>query len=105
MGLWSDSMSGFSKRPKVRIHTFEIPKKRLQGHEYGPLHQPFKESLDYDLHVGPMKGGLSVGCRLKILHNVQHRLGNETVSVRLKWSVKCRVTNSECRCRATLILG
>ena len=41
------------------------------------------------------KGGTSVG----------RRLGNETVSVGLKWSVKCRATKSECRCRATLILG
>ncbi len=50
------------------------------------------------------KGGLSVGRRLEILLNVRCRLGNETVSVRLKWSVKCRVTKSECQCRATLIL-
>ena len=54
--------------------------------------------------VGPMKRGLSVGRRLEILHYVRRRLGNETVSVGLKWSVKCRVTNSECRCRATLII-
>ncbi len=54
---------------------------------------------------GPVKGGLSVRRRLKILHNVWRRLGNETVSVGLKWSVKCRVTNYECGCRATLILG
>ncbi len=45
---------------------------------------------------GPMKGGLSVGCRLEILRNVWRRLGNETVSVGQKYSVKCR---------ATLILG
>ncbi len=51
------------------------------------------------------KGGSSVGRRLEILRNVWHRLGNETVSVGLKWSVKCRATKSECRCRATLILG
>ncbi len=55
--------------------------------------------------IGPMKGGLSVGRRPKILANVRCRLGNETVSVGLKWSVKCRITNSECRCGATLILG
>ena len=52
-----------------------------------------------------MKGGLKVGCRLEILCNVRSRLGNETVSVGLKWGVKCRATKSECRCRATLILG
>ena len=57
------------------------------------------------LFIGLMKGGLSVGCRLKILHNVRRRLGNETVSVGLKWSVKCRISNSECQCRPTLILG
>ena len=39
-----------------------------------------------------------------ILHNVRCRLGKEALSDRLEWSVKCRVTNSECRCRA-LILG
>ncbi len=54
---------------------------------------------------GPMKGGLSVRRRPEMLRNVRRQLGNETVSVGLKWSVKCRVTNSECRCRATLILG
>ena len=52
-----------------------------------------------------MKGGLSVGRRPEILHNVRRRLGNETVCVELKWSVKCRVTISECRCQATLIFG
>ena len=52
-----------------------------------------------------MKGGLSVGRRLEILRNVRRRLGNKTVSVGLKWSVKCRAIKSECRCRATLILG
>ncbi len=45
-----------------------------------------------------MKGGLSVGHRPEILRNVWRRLSNKTVSVGLKWSVKCRVTNSECRC-------
>ena len=55
--------------------------------------------------IGPMKGGLSVRRRLEILHNVRRRLKNETVSVGLKWSVKCRGTKSVCRCRATLILG
>ncbi len=55
--------------------------------------------------LGPIKGGLSVGCQLEILRNVQCRLKIETVSVRLKWSVKCRVTKSECRCRAPIILG
>ena len=39
--------------------------------------------------MGPMKGSLSVGRRLEIC-------------VGLRWSVKCRATNSECRCRATL---
>ena len=52
-----------------------------------------------------MKGGLSVGRRPEILFNVKRRLGNETVSVGLKWSVKCRGTKSECQCRATLVLG
>ncbi len=52
-----------------------------------------------------MKGRLSVGRRPGILGNVQRRLGNETVSVMLKWSVKCRGTKSECRCRATLVFG
>ncbi len=51
------------------------------------------------------EGGLSVGRRLEFLHNVWRRFGNETVSVRLKWSGKCRATKSGCRCRATLILG
>ncbi len=51
-----------------------------------------------------MKGGLSVGRRLAILRNVRRQLGNETVTVGPKWSVKCRVTNSECRCQATLVL-
>ncbi len=55
--------------------------------------------------IGLMKGGLSVGRRPEILHNVRRRLGNETVCVELKWSVKCRVTNSECQCQATLIFG
>ena len=41
-----------------------------------------------------MKEGLSVECPLEFLHNVQHGLGNETVSVGLKWSVKCLVTYS-----------
>ncbi len=48
---------------------------------------------------------MSVGRRLEILRNVWRRLGNEIVSVRLKWSVKCRVTESGCQCWATLILG
>ena len=39
--------------------------------------------------LGPMKGGLSIRHRPEILHNVQHRLVKETVSVGLKWSVKC----------------
>ncbi len=56
-------------------------------------------------NIGPMKGSLSVGRRLEILLNVSRRLGNETVSVGLKWSVKCRVTNFECRCQATSLLG
>ncbi len=55
--------------------------------------------------IGPMKGGLSVGCWPEILLDVRHRLGYETVGVGLKSSVKCRVANPECRCRATLILG
>ena len=44
--------------------------------------------------IGPMKGSLSVGCQLKILHNVRCRIGNETISVGLKRSVKCWVTKS-----------
>ncbi len=52
-----------------------------------------------------MKGGLSVGRQLEILRNVPCRLGNKTVSVGLKWSVKCRAYKSECRCQATLIFG
>ncbi len=55
--------------------------------------------------LGPMKGGLSVGRRPEILRNVRRQLGNDTVSVELKWSVKCQGTKSECRCRATLVLG
>ncbi len=51
------------------------------------------------------KGDLSVGRRLKILRNVRRQLTDETVSVGLKWSVKCQAKKSECRCRATLILG
>ena len=52
-----------------------------------------------------MKGGLSGGRWPKVLRNVWRRLGNETVSVGLKWRVKCRGTKSECQCRATLVLG
>ncbi len=55
--------------------------------------------------LGPMKGGLSVGCRLKIFHNVWRRLGKESVVCRADWSVECRASNSECRCRPTLNLG
>ena len=57
------------------------------------------------VELGPKKGSLSVWRRLKILRNVRRRLGNDTVSVGLKCSVKCWVTNAECWCRATLILG
>ena len=42
-------------------------------------------------HLGPMKGGLSVGCWLQIF-----RLGNE--------SVECRADNSECQGRPKFIL-
>ncbi len=52
-----------------------------------------------------MKGGLSVGRQTEILRSVRRRLPDETVSVKLKWSVKCRSPILECWCRATLILG
>ena len=54
--------------------------------------------------IGPMKGGLSVGCRLKTFRNVRRRLGKESVECRAERSVECRARNSECRCRPTLIL-
>ena len=54
--------------------------------------------------IGPMKGGLSVGCRLKIFCHVWCRLGKESVECRADWSVECRASNSECWCRRTLIL-
>ena len=51
------------------------------------------------------EGGLSVGVDPKFCRKVWHQLRNETFSAGLKCSVKCQVTNSECQCRATLILG
>ncbi len=53
--------------------------------------------------IGPMKRGLSVGCRLEIFCNVWRRLDNESVLCRTEWSVECRTSNPECRCRPTLI--
>ena len=47
-----------------------IPKQGLTGT------RPPKPSFGITLIKGPMKGGLSVECRLEILRNVQHRLGN-----------------------------
>ncbi len=55
-------------------------------------------------YIGPMKGGLSVGCRLKIFRNVRCQLGKESVECQADWSVECWASNSECRCRPTLIL-
>ena len=50
------------------------------------------------------EGDLCVGCRLEIFRNVRRRLGSESVQCRAEGSVQCRASNSECRCRPTLIL-
>ncbi len=54
--------------------------------------------------LGPMKGGQSVGCWLKIFRNVWRRLGIESVQCRAEWSVKCWVSNFECLCWPTWVL-
>ncbi len=36
--------------------------------------------------------------QIEILRKIRRRLPNETVSVRLKWSVDCQGNKSECRC-------
>ena len=60
--------------------------------------------ISINVWLGPMKGGQSVGCRLKIFRNVQRQRGKESVECRADCSVKCRASDSECRCRPTLIL-
>ncbi len=55
--------------------------------------------------IGPINGGLNVGCWLEFFENVRCQLGNKNVSVGLKWSVECRADNSECQCQPPLILG
>ncbi len=60
--------------------------------------------LEVTFLIGPIKGGLSIECRLKIFGNVRCQLGNKNVNVRLKWSVECQADNSECQCWPTLIL-
>ncbi len=49
------------------------------------------------LLLGTMKGGMSVGHRLKIWRYVWRRLPDETVSAMLKWFVECRVNKFEFR--------
>ncbi len=52
-----------------------------------------------------MKWGVSVGRRLKILRNVHASTARWDETVGIKWSVECLANKSECRCRATSILG